>query len=258
MGAALELEQGQVGGVDRQVGAVPAGFTPRDWRAVRSGMKKKAQLLSHRGRVTRCGQPLTTRPPALEDANLFDFPPPPLLNDVEVHRVNGRAEFRGLQTCGSPWECTFCAERIARENCELLNVAAAVTRKRGGGVYTATLTIRHSVTMELQPLNAALHGAWRRVLQGNPWRRIRERYGLLGYVKAIEVTYGAAGWHPHLHIGFYTDRKLKKGELEAFEAWLSARWQQYVIFTVVLYFVQLRTFRRSRIRTPCHPRTRTR
>lgn len=228
-GPARELELLVEGPVGREIGSAPPGFTPRDWRAIRSGMKKKAQQLSHRGRVSRCGQPLTTRPPTLEDARLFDFPPPPMLADVEVHRVNGRAEFRGLQTCGSPWECTTCAERIARENAELLNVAAAVTRRRGGGVYTATLTIRHSVTMELAPLNHALHGAWRRVLQGTPWQRTRKRYGLVGYVKAIEVTYGAAGWHPHLHIGFYTDRRLTKRELESFEQWLAARWRRFII-----------------------------
>lgn len=205
------------------------GMTREDWRTIRYAMRTRSQTLTHRGRVGRCGMPLATRPPALADHDLFDFPVNPILADVECYRRGRRAEFHGLQSCGSPWECPICAEKLGVENGRALNVAAAVVRARGGGTYTATLTVRHGATMELAPLVRALTLAWRKVQAGEPWRRRVARHAILGTVRAPEITHGANGFHPHLHIGLYTSRALAKEELAEFEAWLSERWRRILI-----------------------------
>jgi len=62
-----------------------------------------------------------------------------------------------------------------------------------------TITLRHREGMRLQKLMAGLMKAWRRARQGGKIQRIwAER--VTGSVRAVEVTYGENGWHPHIHV----------------------------------------------------------
>jgi hypothetical protein len=56
----------------------------------------------------------------------------------------------------------------------------------------------------------------------------RDRYRVSGYIRSTEVTYGANGWHPHIHALFFTDDKLSDTEVEAFGDELHTRWARFV------------------------------
>jgi hypothetical protein len=63
-----------------------------------------------------------------------------------------------------------------------------------------TLTVRHALSHELSATQAGVNRAWKRFQQSRAWKRIRQSYGVIGFVRAVEVKHGRAGWHPHIHI----------------------------------------------------------
>lgn len=73
-------------------------------------------------------------------------------------------------------------------------------------------------------LRKAVAGSYRKLVAGDPWKRQKERYGI-GFIRALEVTHGDNGWHPHLHVLFFLDRAK---DLDALGDWMFARWQKIV------------------------------
>ena len=205
------------------------GFTRHDWRHVRFAMRKVASDLSRRGAVARCGLPLWDAE-AIIGATLDDLEVKRFPADVTVERFGRRAKYKGLRQCRNTWECPVCAEREARNAGDALRFVAEKNRAAGGGNYTITLTIRHRQSAELRHLLLGLIAAWRKVVAGNPWKRQVAAYGVVGYVRTPEITHGEEnGWHPHLHVGLFTDRPLTEAELAAFGEWLSARWRRILL-----------------------------
>jgi hypothetical protein len=76
-----------------------------------------------------------------------------------------------------------------------------------------TLTVRHKHGMRLRELHRGLMAAWRKARQGGVIQRVWSAR-VRASVRATEVTHGANGWHPHLHVllctdGFDEDERLK-------------------------------------------------
>jgi hypothetical protein len=69
----------------------------------------------------------------------------------------------------------------------------------GGRWQMLTVTLRHRPGMRLKELLAGLSAAWRRTRQGGRIQRVwSERVS--ASVRALEMTYGGNGWHPHIHV----------------------------------------------------------
>lgn len=85
-----------------------------------------------------------------------------------------------------------------------------------------TLTLSHGWGDSLEELRRGLTTAWGRTIAGEPWQRIAQRWGIVGYVRALELTDGPNGWHPHLHLLLFTMRPV--GELEPLRERLGQRW----------------------------------
>jgi hypothetical protein len=102
-------------------------------------------------------------------------------------------KLRGVETCGSVWACPVCAANIyARRAAELERAIA----NHSGQAKLLTLTVRHQKTDDLEKLKRGLNRAWGLMNEGNRkgWRKNVDHY-----VRALEVTWGKNGWHPHLH-----------------------------------------------------------
>ena len=126
----------------------------------------------------------------------------------------GAASFRSVVTCGSLWACPVCAARIAARRSETLTALCEAHGSAGGGLAFLTLTMRHTRRQSLKNLRADLLRAWAKLTSGARWKRLRERYGILGFVRVIEVTFGQAnGWHPHIHALLFTERNLEPAAL---------------------------------------------
>jgi hypothetical protein len=66
------------------------------------------------------------------------------------------------------------------------------------------------------------------VQQGAPWKRAIEAAGLTGMVRALEVTHGGNGWHPHLHILLLFDPGTFSIEIQQFGIWIFERWARFI------------------------------
>nr|WP_277626671.1 protein rep [Arsenicicoccus piscis] len=112
----------------------------------------------------------------------------------------GRAGFSGVQSCGSVWACPHCAGKIAHARREDVAGVLEAAAREDKSVMFVTLTARHHRNQRLKDTWAATAKAWRSMTSGRGWQSIAAAWGVRGFVKATEVTYGAAGWHVHFHV----------------------------------------------------------
>jgi hypothetical protein len=66
------------------------------------------------------------------------------------------------------------------------------------------------------------------LLKGRPWEKRAARFEYLGSIKAVEVTHGQNGWHPHTHAVLLFDRKLTDEEYRDLLQWICGRWSSIV------------------------------
>lgn len=165
------------------------GFDPMALRAMRFALQSAARYILPKSRTAKC---LRLRRGGA---------------DVQVwrSREHGTASYSGLQTCGSVWACPVCAAKIAeRRRAELMGAMAA--HKAGGGsMLMLTLTTPHQRGDKLADLLAKQSAALRRFWSDFTVRGLLAGLGVVGQVRALEVTHGRKspqnnGWHPHYHV----------------------------------------------------------
>jgi hypothetical protein len=151
---------------------------------------------------------------------------------------HGRLAWTGYETCSSVWACPTCSWRIRAhrgvELSELVRVIRDTTpqtdtgeeSRLGTGGAMATFTIRHAYGDDLKSLRQLLTRSWSRFIRGTPFARFKAATGLIGFVRAIEVTHGKRGWHPHLHamiVGAPGWNKRRYARMSV-ETWMRRRW----------------------------------
>jgi hypothetical protein len=139
--------------------------------------------------------------------------------------ADGRVSVGGVYRCHSIAECPWCAEEEASERADVVRSVVRNFERHGGGVvYFATLTCRHSHGDNLRELRKALCASWRDIWTGKGAGKMRRRLELDGFIRALDVTHGANGWHPHLHVLIFCRAELSGRALRRFEAWVYHRW----------------------------------
>ncbi len=150
--------------------------------------------------------------------------------------TEGRAFYGKLEVCGSVWLCPVCSVRVAEGRRKELDEAVRACEVGGGSVLHLTLTVQHSRQDDLALLLYRFARAWdglnthrafkdkkasgkRRATVG-----IMARYGIMGFVRAQEVTHGQNGWHPHYHLLLFLSRPLTASQLASLEAELRVLW----------------------------------
>lgn len=73
-------------------------------------------------------------------------------------------------------------------------------------------------------LAAFVTETFRKVKQGKAWTQGRDRFGWLGDVRALEVTHGDNGWHPHIHALVFLKDWTDKDDAYGFGGWFFDRW----------------------------------
>ena len=119
-------------------------------------------------------------------------------NEVKiVYRHHRRkASFKGLARCASVWVCPVCGSVISEKRKSELKKASAAWKH---SIIMVSYTIRHKRTDKLEDLLRGLEAAFRNFLSGSYGEDFRREYGVIGSVRALEVTHGKNGWHPHIH-----------------------------------------------------------
>lgn len=111
---------------------------------------------------------------------------------------DARCTYRGVARCGLVWECPVCQATVrAHRAQELEHLVEWWGRER---CAMLTITVRHHRQDDLRSLARGVSDAYRALTRGEAWRRFRAAVGLRGSVRALEITHGPNGWHPHLHV----------------------------------------------------------
>lgn len=152
----------------------------------------------------------------------------PTGQSVTLHKADTGHHFGGLETCGSVWACPVCASRVSEGRMVEVSKVLSDHREAGGTAYMATLTIPHGGWQTCKELKEVVTNVWRTIKQGAPWYRAKERFGYLGDARALEVTHGKNGWHPHIHVLIFFHKGVAPHEAEAFSRWLFERWARGV------------------------------
>jgi hypothetical protein len=190
-------------------------------KSLRYQLRDRAQLISPAKGVRGCGRMTVYREGGAAEAKV-ELRVTPDLAELRAH-------FAGVTSCKNPWQCAVCALPLQIERGKLIVELNDRHVAAGGFLYLFTGTIPHNEGDPLIPMRRKIADSWRRSITGAPWKRMRESMGIVGQVRAHEVTHGPNGFHPHVHAALYTDRTLTADELERLRAWMDSRWRAAIV-----------------------------
>lgn len=146
-------------------------------------------------------------------------------NDAERPHAN----FSKVQYCGSVWECPVCSALIRNERARDVRLGVENWLGRAGGVYMMTVTLRHHQGDGLAESLSCLTKSWRDITSRRVWKDLRAGSGIVGYVRSLEVTHGANGWHPHFHFLLFVEGEATGGGAQAIERVVLGAWKAAVL-----------------------------
>jgi hypothetical protein len=141
---------------------------------------------------------------------------------------DGTTYYRGLVTCGSVTACPCCAARVRQARAEEIEAALRQHLGHGGGAAFVTLTLPHDAAVPLRGLWTAISSTWRGLMSGRHRQGLRD-LGVVGTIRAVDVTHGRHGWHPHLHVLLFLEAPAEIEELQALHRYLRERWSRRVV-----------------------------
>ena len=113
---------------------------------------------------------------------------------------HGKAHYSGLVRCGSVWWCPLCASKIAeRRRLELIG-ATDSAKTLGLEVLLMTCTVPHGLGDDINQVLSNMRNAWRKLTTSRAGKDMRKLMGVVGTIRALEVTHGQNGFHPHFHV----------------------------------------------------------
>ncbi|MFN8124720.1 MAG: protein rep [Thermoleophilia bacterium] len=143
---------------------------------------------------------------------------------------DGSAHVSGLATCANVSVCPVCSAKVRHGRAQDIQRAARIHQDQGGGLAFLTLTAPHDLSMPLTACWDLLRRAFADIVSGRQRGTLRDRFGVTGYVRAVEVTRGRRGWHVHSHLLLFTDRPWDRMEqVTEFWRWVHERWARRVV-----------------------------
>jgi hypothetical protein len=145
---------------------------------------------------------------------------------VKVLHTPGKScgHLGGLMVCGSVWMCALCSAKVSeRRRIELS--AGCSAWLTWGSIFLVTQTLQHNKSDSARVVVERLLDANRAMRAGKSWGNFKEAYMVAGMVRGLEMTYGPAGHHPHLHSLYFLHPGV---DVAAFTADFSQRWQRAI------------------------------
>lgn len=146
---------------------------------------------------------------------------PGLLPEIWHSAQVMKAHYKHLAVCGSVWCCPICSAKITEKRRVDLTQAVECNLFHPTMV---TLTMHHTRRDHLADLLPDLLASYRRMTSGRWFKDFCSDYGVVGSVRALEVTQWINGWHCHLHVIDWTDKRLRGSKHNSFEDALKRRW----------------------------------
>lgn len=154
------------------------------------------------------------------------------LGNVEVRTKESQAYYTAVAFCGLTWHCPVCAARVAvrraLEIAELLNTHHRLNRC----AVFATFTVRHRRSDRIEKTFPVVSNAWGKMVASGTFRRWKEKTGVVGYIRSLEVTPGgmSGSAHPHIHALMLMERPAWASDQEYVDWWfeLAEMWRHQV------------------------------
>lgn len=148
------------------------------------------------------------------------------VDDVALVKPAGRESYhyKGLATCGSVWVCPLCASKIQERRRQEVMQAVEHREREGKGALMVSVTFPHRVDQPLALLLDLQRQALAYMRGRRQYMALMLRCGSSGRIRALEVTHGLNGWHPHTHELLFLDKSARPGDLrdELAGQWLKA------------------------------------
>jgi hypothetical protein len=130
----------------------------------------------------------------------------------------------GLQHCGSKSACPCCSG--TEYDLAKVDIQKALDMHRAAGkkVLFTTLTASHHHP-KLDDFKSAFKEALRGFYAGKAFQAFKKRFGYIGCITAIEVTYSPEnGWHFHVHILWFCDA-LSRADIRDVKVYVDRHWR---------------------------------
>lgn len=158
---------------------------------------------------------------------------------AELMWAPGEAAVTGVCRCNNVHLCAWCGTRILAVRAANVQAMADGLATAGYGLHLGTNTLRHFERMPFGSnrkgqrfgLVSVLHDGWRGAYgsAGRPWRRLKAEFGVIGYERSYEDTYGLdTGFHLHWHTLWVTAAPLDDEGQTAFRRAIAAAWADAV------------------------------
>ncbi len=179
---------------------------PSDFLFSRDADGELLPLGGENPRTTRWLRRATAQADLLRQNRRISFCGKTVLRDLELRLSEGAtsAHFSGVLACGSIWVCAVCAAKISARRAGEISLACAVLRSRGFEISLATFTVRHAENEPLGDVSKRLFAVWKNLTTSQTRRNVWSAAEVEGTVRALEITAGFSGWHPHLHVVFFS------------------------------------------------------
>lgn len=113
---------------------------------------------------------------------------------------NGRVSIGNVIRCGSKQLCVCCAGRGRAEDVALVSWRVDKHLDAGKAISMLTVAPRHEAGELLVANKAALVECFADTWRSKRLQRLVNQLGIEGTAKVLEITHGANGFHPHLHV----------------------------------------------------------
>lgn len=146
--------------------------------------------------------------------------------DLIHHAGTKSGSFGNLQTCASVHACPVCSAKITERRRVEVRSAVDQARAQGLKIVLITRTVSHYASETSVEVLALIKRAAKYLANGERAQKRRDRWGVVGFIRSLEVTHGANGWHFHYHELLF----LRPGyDLDALRAFYSQEWAAAVV-----------------------------
>lgn len=153
------------------------------------------------------------------------------LRDIEVCKSDKlqKAFYQGLYACGDIWNCPICAAKVSERRRNELKTALVLAKDKGWGIHFVTLTFPHGAGDDLTDILSKMTKAYGKLSSGKysvkeQLKKLSPESEIFGFIRALEVTHGENGFHPHVHMIVFTNKETESGLLDFvyYRAWVRA------------------------------------
>lgn len=175
-----------------------------------------------------------------------------ITNGVHVLSNGKESRILGVKMCGHSWACPACTARKMAKYSRRVGAAIEALAKQGLAAFMITFTIFHTKRQSCKESFDLLRNTWNKFDKAANWRRKRivkgknqinnvegdyykcngvwanfkREFNIKHSIKALEVTYGEHGWHPHIHMIFFTEQH-RLQEIAEWQNKLAKSWEEY-------------------------------